>query len=272
MQLRRLSRERRAIGGLSRIAILALAVASPSGVSVAQDGAGATTRVMVRVLARDAKLIGSGVGGARVHIVDAVSGEMLAEGRQEGGTGSTDLIMSRPRERGMVVYDTEGTAGFLAELRLSEPTLVNVSAVGPLMYPQAMRSATKQMLLVPGEDVEGDGVVLELHGFIVEILSPEPLAPAAPALEVRARVRMMCGCPIEPGGLWDADEKVFVARLKADGRPVVESELVYAGETSLFEGTVEVPADSRGKDLELEVVVSDRRAGNFGRHAIPLGR
>lgn len=229
-----------------------------------------TTRVMVRAVGRDSKVIGSGVGGALIRIIDAERGDLLAEGRQEGGTGDTELIMG-PHARGMTIYDTEGTAGFLAELRLSEPTVVNISALGPLGYPQAIRSATKQLLLVPGHDVEGDGVILELHGFIVEILSPEPLAPVGSAVEVTARVRMMCGCPIEPGGLWDADDKEVVARLKADGEVVSEQRLRFAGQISTFEGSVPVPEAARGADLELEVLVSEAARQNFGRHAIPLG-
>ncbi len=255
-------------------ALFAASLGGPVSACLAQAEVGAgpvMTRVMVRVIGHDSKVIGSGVGGALVRIFDAQTGELLAEGKQEGGTGDTNRIMSTPHTRGMSIYDTEGTAGFLAELRLSEPTIVNISALGPLGYPQAIRSATKQLLLVPGRHIEGDGVVLELHGFIVEILSPEPLTPVGAVVAVTARVRMMCGCLIEPGGLWDADDKEFVARLKADGGVVSESRLEFAGETSVFTGTLAVPEAARDADLELEVVVAEADRQNFGRHAIPLG-
>lgn len=262
---------------LRRSAVPAAVVAGLLGGPVARcmaqaemSGAAVTTRVVVRAVARDAKVVGSGVGGALIRIVDAESGDLLAEGRQEGGTGDTDLIMG-PHARGKTIYDTEGTAGFLAELRLSEPTVVNISALGPLGYPQAIRSTTKQLLLIPGHDIDGDGVILELHGFIVEILSPQPLAPVGSAVEVTARVRMMCGCTIEPGGLWDADDKEVVARLKADGEVVSEARLRFAGRISTFEGSVPVPDTAPGADLELEVLVSEAARENFGRHAIPLG-
>ncbi|MGD8868426.1 MAG: hypothetical protein PVI01_12365 [Gemmatimonadales bacterium] len=254
-------------------ALVAALLGGPVSRCMAQaevGGAAVTTRVMVRAVARDAKVIGSGVGGALIRIVDAESGDLLAEGRQEGGTGDTDLIMG-PHARGMTIYDTEGTAGFLAELRLSEPTVVNISTLGPLGYPQAIRSATKQLLLIPGHDIDGDGVILQLYGFIVEILSPEPLAPVSSVVEVTARVRMMCGCTIEPGGLWDADDKEVVARLKADGEVVSEARLRFAGRISMFEGSVPVPDAARGTDLELEVIVSEAGRENFGRHAVPLG-
>lgn len=251
------------------VAVVTLLGAIAPG-TFAQDAV--TTRVMVRVVARDAKVIGSGVGGAQVRIVNAQTGEVLAEGKQEGGTGDTDLIMSTPRARGMELYDTEGTAGFLAELQLRQPTVVNISAVGPLGYPQATRSASKQMLLVPGAHIEGDGVVLELHGFIVEIVQPEPLTPLGESLEVLARVRGMCGCPIEPGGMWDSNVKQFSAVLLAGGTPVAATSLSYAGERSMFSGTVPVPEGAQGQDLELQVIVSDPGNENFGRHVIPLGQ
>jgi hypothetical protein len=228
------------------------------------------TRVTVRVTARDAKIIGSGVGGARVTIVDAETGAFLAQGLQEGGTGDTQLIMRTAHARDMTVYDTEGAAGFFAELEIAEPTIVVISAAGPLGYPQAIQTASKQMLVVPGQHVEGDGVVLELHGFIVEILTPEPLTPVGGSFDVRVRVRGMCGCGIEPAGLWDADRKEFVARLKADGQVVSSTNLEYAGQTSMFKGRLTVPESALGRDLTLEVLVSEAGKGNFGRHEIPV--
>jgi hypothetical protein len=260
--------------GMKRAVLAALAlwlanVVGGAVVCAAQDAV--PTRVVVRVLARDAKIIGDGVGGVQVRIVDAKTGELLAEGKQSGGTGDTELIMATARTRGMKVYDTEGTAALVAELSLRKPTIVNISAVGPLGYPQAMRSATKQMLLLPGHHIEGDGVILELHGYIVEILSPQPLAPVGDRFDMSVRVRMMCGCPIAPGGMWDADEMEFIARLKVNGELVARTTLEYAGERSMFRGRMAVPADLRAGDTELEVIVSDPKSQNFGRHVIPLG-
>ncbi len=229
------------------------------------------TRLMIRVVSRDAKIIGDGVGGVSVRVVNAKTGELLAEGKQEGGTGDTQLIMSTAHARGMRVFDTEGAAGFLAELRLSEPTLVNISAVGPLGYPQATQSASKQMLLVPGGHVEGEGVILELHGFIVEILQPEPLDAASGTLDLRARVRMMCGCPLTPGGMWNSDRIAIEARLWADGKIVARAPLSFAGETSMFSGKLPVPSGRGWRDVELEVSASQPETQNFGRHVIPLG-
>jgi hypothetical protein len=250
--------------------MLALALILAFGTGAADAEAQTPTRVMIRVVARDAKIIGSGVGGARVTVVNAETGAILAEGLHEGGTGDTQLIMRTARARDMTVYDTEGAAGYIAELDIAEPTIVVISAAGPLGYPQAIQTASKQMLVVPGRHIEGDGVVLELHGFIVEILSPDPLTPVGDTFDVSVRVRGMCGCGIEPGGLWDADRKEFVARLKADGEVVSRTDLEYAGQTSMFRGRVAVPESVRGRDLTLEVLVAEPGKGNFGRHEIPV--
>ena len=64
------------------------------------SGGKMATKVLVRVVSKDAKVIGSGVGGASVRIVNARTGETLAQGKQEGGTGDTDRIMEQPRRRG----------------------------------------------------------------------------------------------------------------------------------------------------------------------------
>jgi hypothetical protein len=229
------------------------------------------TRVMVRVVSRDAKIIGSGVGGATVRIENVETGEVLAEGKQAGGTGDTRRIMSTPRERDMTVYGTEGAGGYLAQLSLSAPTRVRITGSGPLDYPQATQSASKTILLVPGEHVEGDGVVLELHGFIVEVQSPEAGSEIGDRLEVTARVRMMCGCPIEPGGLWDSNEKEVVARFKVGGEILASTPLEFSGNTSIFTGTLDVPREARGSEVQLEVLASDAARANFGHHEISLG-
>ena len=60
------------------IPLVALVICAQAG--LAQDAI--PTRVMVRVKARDSKIIGSGVGGAQIRIVDARTGELLAEGQR----------------------------------------------------------------------------------------------------------------------------------------------------------------------------------------------
>lgn len=239
-----------------------------------------TTRVLVRVVAHDAKVIGSGVGGARITIRDAATGEPLAEGVQEGSTGSTEAIMLTPRPRGLTAFGTDSeAAGFVAILELERPTRVEIAAEGPLGTPHALQRATKTLLLVPGRDVLGEGVILELNGFTVELLAPsaggveeaaaaggglplvEPVPVPAGPIEVRARVTMLCGCPTEPGGLWDSEQIEILARLILDGEVVAETTLAYSGESSVHIGTLPDPGPG---PAAIEVIAADPARANFG--------
>lgn len=222
---------------------------------------GTPTRLLVRAVANDAKVLGTGVGGARITVRDAATGEVLAEGVQEGGTGDTRAIMA-PRERGARVYDRDGTAGFEAVLDLSAPTRVRVEAEGPLGTPHAVQSAAATLLVLPGVDVLGEGLVLVLHGFTVKLERPRGEGPfAVEEVPVRVDVTMLCGCTIEPGGLWDADRLTVTAQLVREGRVVVEAPLGYGGEIGIFEGRIRPPGPGR---YELRVTAVDAERANAG--------
>ena len=148
-------------------------------------------------------------------------------------------------------------------LHLDKPTVVEVSAEGPLGNAQATQRSSKTLLLVPGEDILGEGILLEIHGFIVTSLAPLPDAKVkiGSPFEVRATVTMACGCPTEPDGLWDANKIRVVARLLRDGK--VESETP----DDLRRGTKYVSCRSaRGRrwPLELQVLALDPGSANFG--------
>ncbi|MGZ3606070.1 MAG: hypothetical protein ACXU9P_14095 [Thermodesulfobacteriota bacterium] len=152
-----------------------------------------STKIIVRVVSKDAKIIGSGVGGAFVRIKNLETGEVLAQGKQEGGTGDTDRIMVQPRRRGETVYGTPDGAFFQAEISLNKPTQVEIYAEAPLAYPQSIQKGSKTLTLIPGKDILGEGVIIELSGLIVNILSPSPkesLKKGEEAL-VRAEIRML---------------------------------------------------------------------------------
>ena len=223
------------------------------------------TVVTVRAVSRDAKVLGDQVGGARITITDLESGKVLATGLQTGGTGDTNRIMKEPRTRGAVVYATEGTAAFRTTLDLTKPTRVEITAEGPLKYPQAMQRASRTMLLQPGLNLEGDGVLLEIPGFIVD--APPVLGAVDNPVPVVAKVTMSCGCPTEPGGLWNADDIKVVARVLRNGTRVTEFLLSYAGAQSTYRGTAPPLAAGR---YDVEIVASDAKTGNVGRHVVPL--
>ncbi|MGZ6202698.1 MAG: hypothetical protein ACXWM6_14395 [Thermodesulfobacteriota bacterium] len=152
-----------------------------------------STKVIVRVVSKDAKIIGSGVGGAFVRIKNLETGEVLAQGKQEGGTGDTDRIMVQPRRRGETVYGTPDGAFFQAEISLNKPTQVEIYAEAPLAYPQSIQKGSKTLTLIPGKDILGEGVIIELSGLIVNILSPSPKESLKKGEEVlvRAEIRML---------------------------------------------------------------------------------
>ncbi len=130
------------------------------------------TRLVVRVVSCDAKVIGTLVGGCRVTVRHRDTGEVLARGVQQGGSGDTEAIMKQPHPRFGTVFGTEGSACYTAELELAEPTPVEVTAEGPLAFPDAAQTASKTTWLIPGEHLEGEGLTLTLHGFIVDLMSP----------------------------------------------------------------------------------------------------
>lgn len=251
---------------VSLLALFGALLLLPVGPAAAQEAM--PTQVTVRAVSNDAKLIQDPVGGAHITIEDAETGEVLAEGRQTGDSGSTDRIMHQPRERGTTIYDVPGAAKYEATLDLTEPTRVRVTAEGPLDYPQAVQTASKTLTLIPGEDVTGDGLTLTLHGFIVEVLAPtEGEVRPGDDVAVRARVRMMCGCPTEPGGLWNADRYTIAAQLLRNGRVVAEAPLSFAGTTSEYEGTVSVPNEGATR---IRVTARDADRVNFGSATAPL--
>lgn len=241
------------------------AVAEPAAATAAStaDTSAVPTTVTVRVLSNDAKLLQDPVGGARVVIRHAETKEVLAEGKQTGNSGSTKKIMLQPHERGTSIYESPGAGVFQTTIPLSEPTPVIVTAEGPLDYPASMQSAAASATLIPGKDITGDGLVLTLHGFIVEILSPEARASLGePTISVRARVRMLCGCPTEPGGLWDADRYDIRAELiDGSGTTVSTVPLTFTGTTNEFGATVKRP--DAGVET-IRVIASDAERVNFG--------
>lgn len=247
---------------LATATVLAMALPAAAGAE--------TTRIPVHVLSQDAKLIGSGVGGVWVTVTDATTGEVLAQGTHEGATGDTRKIMRLdPQGRDTVLFDSEGAAVFVAEFDIDEPTVVRISATGPLGNPDASMRATAEMLVTPGAEITGDGVVLTLHGLNIEIMQAAAgiAGIAGEPVRVLVNVGMMCGCPLTPDGLWDADTVELTARLLRDGKVVATGALDYAGEPSRFKGAVTPPESGA---YVLEVIGAQPSKANFGRARIPV--
>lgn len=228
------------------------------------------TRLTVRVLAHDAKLIGDYAGGARVTVRARDTGEVLARGLHRGGTGSTERIVVEPQVRGEAIYDTEGAAQFRCELDLDEPTWVTVEASGPEGTLHSEAHASRTLLLLPGHHVGGDGVVLRLQGLIVNLLEPhaEATLHAGDRLDVRVGVKLLCTCPIYEGSLWEAGDYSVEAQLWHQGERLASVPLTISDEANIFAGELAVPgpeADEAGlKWVELRVVAANDHTHNYG--------
>lgn len=219
------------------------------------------TQVMVRAKAKDAKFIGSSIGGAQIIIKNAQTDEIMAEGITNGTTGNTTTIMETPHQRRTRLSDEE-TGGFLARLDLDQPTFVTIEAYGPKNAASAVVRASTQLWLIPGKDILGDGIVLEVPGFIIDVLSPQrhKTFAAEKPIELKANITMTCGCPIAKDSIWDANDYEVKALLYKDGRIVEEKELSVTEVSSTFLGEVSL---SPGM-YELVLYAYDPDTGNTG--------
>lgn len=238
---------------MKKLIVLAAIVlaATPSAVLAEQ------TRVMVRAQALDAKFIGDHMGGVQITLKDARTGAVLARGLTKGGTGDTPRIMRAPRLRGDHVTDA-ATAGFEAVFDLKQPTLVEAEATGPMGHPRSSVRVTSTLWIIPGRDISGDGWVLTLPGLVVE---PTTVTSADGALAVTAKVALMCGCPIERDGLWDAANYSVQARLMKGRAMVAAAPLSFTGKTGEYSALLPKVASGR---YRLVVVAADAKTANAG--------
>lgn len=226
------------------------------------------TQLTVRAKAKDAKFIGTSIGGALIVVRDALTGEILAQGRTEGSTGNTGLIMNTPHERHTQLA-VEGTAGFTTTLDIEEPRLLTVEAHAPYTSRQARILASTQVWLIPGKDIAGDGIILEIPGFIIDILEPQthrfirwtelPIPDGIAA--VRANIVMMCGCTITDGGLWDGSQMEVEVIVNRNGKRQGLYPMQITETANIFEGAVSIP--DKGA-YEFIVTAFDPRTGNSG--------
>ena len=241
------------------IASLAAAVLVSASIARAEP-----TEITVRVLSKDAKFIGSSLGSMQITLRDAQTGELLASGLTVGGTGDTKRIMHKDQGRRTTLSD-DSAAKLSVTLDLEAPRLIEVEAYGPLAQPQAAHRVTSSQWVVPGKHITGgDGWLLELPGMIVDVLGP-PAHVKLPAgtqkVDVRANVMLMCGCPIEPGGMWDAGKYEVRALVTHNGKPLEPVALAYAGEASQFAASI--PVGGPGL-YDVTVYAHDAGNGNTG--------
>lgn len=226
-----------------------------------------STTVLVRVVAHGAMVVGRDVGGARVTITDVATGRTLATGLQLGDSGDQNQIMRTPHMMEEPIYSSRSSAAFTATLDLQQPTLVEISAEGPLAYPTALQKTSTTLLLIPGQNLTHDGIVLHLYGYLVEIERPKPRAAliAKDDVKLQASVRTLSGSVVRPHGDWDSRKIRIYGEVLIGDRIVERLQMFYDEASRTFEAPFFVPLPSDAPDgITLRVVAADPAGGNFG--------
>jgi hypothetical protein len=149
------------------------------------------TKLVIRAKSKDAKFVGSKMGGAKVVITNSDTGKVLAEGLTAGSTGNTQKIMIEPKTRfGRIA---EGAAGYETSIDIDEPTLITIDVSAPYVFRDNMIKSSTQMWLIPGKDITGEGVIIEVPGFSIDAGSVEQaqLADNRAVIPIQARIVMI---------------------------------------------------------------------------------
>jgi hypothetical protein len=225
------------------------------------------TTILVRVVGHGSMVLGKDVGGARVIITDVGTKHILATGIQQGDAGDQNQIMRTPRLMEEPHYSSRPAAAFTATIDLLHPTLVEVTAEGPLAYPASFQRASTTVWLVPGQDMTNDGIVLHLYGYIVQIDHPQSGTPliAKDDVILRASVRTLSGALVRPHGDWDSRKIQIYGELMIGERILERLQLFYNHERAGFEAPFFVPLPKDAPDgIILRVIAADPAGGNAG--------
>ena len=225
------------------------------------------TTVLVRVVAQGAMVLGQEVGGARITITDVATGLILATGLQQGDAGDQNQIMRTPHMMEEPIYSSRPSAAFTTTLQLRQPTVVEISAEGPLAYPASSQRTSKTLLLVPGEDLTNDGIVLHLYGYLVHIEQPTPHEPliAKDDVKLRASVRTLSGSLVRPHGDWDSRKIRIYGEVLIGDRVMERLQMFYDEGSRTFEAPFFVPPSGDAPDgITLRVIAADLSTGNSG--------
>lgn len=225
------------------------------------------TTVLVRVVAHGAMVLGRDVGGARVTITDIASGRVLATGLQQGDAGDQNQIMRTPHMMEEPIYSSRPSAAFTTTVELQKPTLVEISAEGPLAYPASLQKTSKTIVLIPGQNLTGDGIVLHLSGYLVQIEQPRFRGPliAKDDVKLRASIRTLSGSLVRPHGDWDSRKIRIYGEVLIGDRVIERLQMFYDDGSRAFEAPFFVPPSKDVPDgITLRVIATDLSTGNSG--------
>ncbi|MBS0166108.1 MAG: hypothetical protein JSR29_08495 [Nitrospira sp.] len=225
------------------------------------------TTVLVRVVAQGAMVLGREVGGARITITDVTTGQILATGIQQGEAGDQNQIMRTPRMMEEPIYSTRPSAAFTTTLYLQKPTVVDISAEGPLAYPATIQKTRTTLLLIPGQDLIQDGIILHLYGYLVQIERPKPHEAliARDDVKLHASVKTLSGSLVRPHGDWDSRKIRIYGEVLIDDRVVERLQMFYDEGSRTFEAPFFVPSlHEVPNGIILRVIATDLATGNTG--------
>ncbi len=225
------------------------------------------TTILVRVVGHGAMVLGREVGGARVTITDVATKQILATGIQQGDAGDQNQIMRTPRLMEEPHYSSRPAAAYTATFDLLHPTLVEVTAEGPLAYPASSQRTSTTVWLVPGQNTTNDGIVLHLYGYIVQIEHPQSGKPlfAKDDVILRASVRTLSGALVRPHGDWDSRKLHIYGELVIGEQVLERLQLFYNNDRARFEAPFFVPLPDNAPDgITIRVVAADPSNGNAG--------
>ncbi|MDJ0840360.1 MAG: hypothetical protein QNK37_27870 [Acidobacteriota bacterium] len=241
------------------------------------------TKIVVRVQAKGGKFLGDDIGGAHITIRNTHTKELLASGFTAGDSGDLSTEYS-PYASQRVIMDPvleipviqwlsakPTTSKFIAELSLQEPTLLEISARGPLAGLQTAHSVTATQWVVPGQHIERPGFVLELPGLIVQIMEPQThlqVTKVGTKIPFKVKVAMMCGCPIKTGGSWPESDFDVSAQIRhvCCAHVIDRVHLTFDSEDGTFNGSYTVPEIPKNEDIywSATVCATQYSTGNTG--------
>ena len=232
-------------------------------ISLATSFSQMDTPITVRVIAHDAKLIGTSMGGVDILIRDVKTGMIYASGKTSGSTGDTDLLVMKDKARYEEI-STPGSAAFQTTLALTKPVFAEIQAIFYSAYTGHPITMSETRWLIPGKGISGDGIMFDMSGFAMRIEHPLPHQTLSLSTKQDARIDlfmvMLCGCPIGPGGTWDSDPMEIEAMIY-EGNDFIRSIAFKNVETNHF--TADLSGLEAGS-YDVYVTAYDHRSKNTG--------
>jgi hypothetical protein len=243
--------------------------------------------ITVRVQAKGGKFLADDIGGAEVIIRDAQTGQWLGGGLALGtDSGTLSPQYSPDASLSAIVTPADdpcgtptiqwlspsgSTSGLVAELPISRPTLLEITAFGPFGGLQSAHRVTSTQWIVPGQILDqGPGFVIEIPGLLVQVMEPAthlaiPSTSLPYTLPLQVNVTMMCGCQIADGQPWIPSDFDVTAAIGPVGELATDTvRLGFPGTTpSLFSGSWEVPQGTTGY-YQAVITAVQRSTGNTG--------